>query len=330
MFNHKKFFLNFICTIFFILCPSINLLSAAAALESGKEAYRHALLAKKPGPHLADIAATYPLDTFDDLQQLAIGNALINAGKASEAAKWVKSALKGDHSKYETYDYYNYIAETLGFSLEKVLEEESDDKMRIIIAEQIKDKSTSLALEAPVAGGAGAAVSGEKRREGDENLLTDIQVGEFIAKYFKKVTKKPIKPVLLQKTAVYANAAFCAQYKKSLISDSLCHFENGPIYYDLWRRFIKAPGRNIEVDDDSVDESLFSKKQRNIILKAIDAIKDYTEDEISKLSHEQDPLWFGVPKDCVIPYDVALGFYSTKGKEIEIIRNIIGRTDPAE
>jgi uncharacterized phage-associated protein len=330
MFNYQKFFLKFmgiLALISCISCVGINIL--AAALEEPQEAYNRAIHAKMPGPRLVTISSTYSPDIFNPSQCLAISNALINEEKVGEAAKWLQLALRGDHRNYDAYDYYAYIAETLGLSLEAILLEDSADQMQRIIAKQISDKSTlSRALDMPEAarGSDGSSLAGKRRRDLDENTLTAIQVGECIVKYYKKKTGRPIKPVVLQKMTIYSNYVFGAKYSNSLIRDEISHYRKGLIYYDLWEHFREAPGRNIEVGDDDVDESLFSERQMDVIMGTIDFLKDYREYGISKLNHDKDPLWFGLPRESIIPSSVALEFYSTQGKSIDIIQGIIART----
>jgi len=101
-------------------------------------------------------------------------------------------------------------------------------------------------------------------------------------------------------------------YDKPLFSEPIEHWEHGPVVPAMYHRY-KSNGREVIPFPETVDESIFSPEQRELIEEVFEVYGQYSAWRLRDLTHDEPP-YTQTRNNEVIGWDLMKSYFKTQLK----------------
>lgn len=161
--------------------------------------------------------------------------------------------------------------------------------------------------------------------------MTDLYSALDVARYVINYSNRQnylIQNLKLQKLLYFIQAAAMLKNKKPLFDDDILAWDCGPVVlsvYDEFKRFanteipeiktyFEMPGGYDTLSTKVFDETVLSKKDRQLINSVVDYFKDYSNTALTKLIQNQKPwiVAFGFDPWHIIRPDALYDYFSAQ------------------
>lgn len=110
-----------------------------------------------------------------------------------------------------------------------------------------------------------------------------------------------------QKLAYYAQGVSYAVLKKPLFDDDFEAWLHGPVIPSLYNKLKKFGNSQIIIEDDE-DDSMFSNKQLDVIIRTYRTFGQYSAWKLRDMTHAETP-WKNTKRDQVISKDLIKEYF---------------------
>lgn len=121
-----------------------------------------------------------------------------------------------------------------------------------------------------------------------------------------------ISNLKLQKLLYYCQGFHLAMFDKPLFTESILHWEHGPVVPEMYHRY-KSNGREIIPIPETVDESVFSPEQKELIQEVFEVYGQYSAWRLRDLTHEEPP-YTQTRNNELISLDLMKNYFKTQLK----------------